>query len=295
MAFRMIDVADAGAVGDSLAAIADHPPELEHRLLTARLADFERYFGVDHEITRVALGGSTPSAAASAMIEGSVLSSAARTRQAVTAGAIDRDDPAVNLVAVLIPYYVEFQREYAGLEARERQLASDLGRARFEVYGSEVPPDATSSPRITDGVVKRYEYNGTLAPPYTTFFGIYDRYYSHERKLDWELPGRWTTPPGGLDLRTPLNFVSTADTYGGNSGSPAVTPELALVGLNFDRNIEGLSRDFIYLPERGRNIMVDVRAIRAALDRVYSTDRILAEIETGRVFVTEVEAEAVRR
>jgi len=211
------------------------------------------------------------------------------------AGAIDRDDRAVNLVAVLIPYYVEFQREYSGLEARERQLASDLGRARFEVYGSEVPPDATSSPRITDGVVKRYEYNGTLAPPYTTFFGIYDRYYSHERRLDWELPGRWTTPPSGLDLRTPLNFVSTADTYGGNSGSPAVTPELALVGLNFDRNIEGLSRDFIYLPERGRNIMVDVRAIRAALDGVYSTDRILAEIETGRLFATEDEAEAVRR
>jgi hypothetical protein len=77
-------------------------------------------------------------------------------------------------------------------------------------------------------------------------------------------------------------------------GSPAVTPELALVGLNFDRNIEGLTRDFIYLPERGRNIMVDVRAVRAALDQVYSTDRILAEIETGRLFATEGEAETVR-
>jgi hypothetical protein len=73
-----------------------------------------------------------------------------------------------------------------------------------------------------------------------------------------------------------------------------VTPELALVGLNFDRNIEGLTRDFIYLPERGRNIMVDVRAVRAALDQVYSTDRILAEIETGRLFATEGEAETVR-
>jgi len=144
-------------------------------------------------------------------------------------------------------------------------------------------------------VVKSYEYNGTVAPPYTTFFGVYDRYFSHEKKFDWELPGRWTTPPAGLDLRTPLNFVSTADTYGGNSGSPAVTPELELVGLNFDRNIEGLSRDFIYLPERGRNIMVDARAIRAALDQVYSTDRILAEIETGRLFMTETEAEGARR
>jgi len=295
MAFRMMGAPNAAAVGDSLAGIAGHPAELEQQLLTARLTDFERYFGSDHEITSNALQGMTPAAAAAAMIGQSALGSAASTQQALAAGTIGRDDPAVSLVAVIQPYYDEYRRDYTRLVARERQLASDLGRVRFEVYGSEIPPDATSSPRITDGVVKRYEYNGTWAPPYTTFFGIYDRYFSHEKKLDWELPGRWTTPPAGLDLRTPLNFVSTADTYGGNSGSPAVTPELELVGLNFDRNIEGLSRDFIYLPERGRNIMVDARAIRAALHQVYSTDRILAEIETGRLFTTESDAEGVRR
>jgi hypothetical protein len=295
VALAMMETDDAGVIRDSLAAIPDHPPELEWRLLTARFADLERYLGADHEITRAALGGSTPSAGATAMIEQSVLGSAKRTDQAIAAGAISRDDPAVNLVAVMIPYYVEYQQQYQRLGSRERQLASDLGRARFEIFGSEIPPDATSSPRITDGVVQRYEYNGTLAPPYTTFFGLYDRYYSHEKKLDWDLPARWRRPPTGLDLRTPLNFISTADTYGGNSGSPAVTPELALVGLNFDRNIEGLSRDFIYLPERGRNIMVDARAIWAALDQVYSTDRILAEIATGRLFRTEGEAEAARR
>ena len=295
VALAMMETDDAGVIRDSLAAIPDHPPELEWRLLTARFADLERYLGADHEITRAALGRSTPSAGATAMIEQSVLGSAKRTDQAIAAGAISRDDPAVNLVAVMIPYYMEYQQQYQRLGSRERQLASDLGRARFEIFGSEIPPDATSSPRITDGVVQRYEYNGTLAPPYTTFFGLYDRYYSHEKKLDWDLPARWRRPPTGLDLRTPLNFISTADTYGGNSGSPAVTPELALVGLNFDRNIEGLSRDFIYLPERGRNIMVDARAIWAALDQVYSTDRILAEIATGRLFRTEGEAEAARR
>ena len=109
---------------------------------------------------------------------------------------------------------------------------------------------------------------------------------------DWDLPYRWRTPPAGLDLGTPLNFVSTADTYGGNSGSPAIRPDLSLVGLNFDRNMEGLSRDFIYLPERGRNIMVDARAILAALDHAYDLDRIARELVTGRVFATEAEADA---
>jgi hypothetical protein len=87
--------------------------------------------------------------------------------------------------------------------------------------------------------------------------------------------------------------VSTADTYGGNSGSPAVTRELALVGLNFDRNIEGLSRDFIYLPDRGRNIMVDVRAIREALEKVYGARRIVDEITAGSR--ERVEAEGASR
>jgi hypothetical protein len=225
----------------------------------------------------------------------SALADADRTRAAIEAGTLGREDPAIRLVAALLPHYDDYRRQFLGALSQERELASDLGRARFAVYGRDVPPDATSSPRITDGVVLPYEYNGTLAPPYTTFFGMYDRYYSHEQALDWELPGRWQTPPAGFDLGTPLNFVSTADTYGGNSGSPAVTPELRLVGLNFDRNIDGLSRDFIYLPERGRNIMVDARAIYASLDVVYDAQRIVGEVTTGRLFRTEEEAAAVRR
>ncbi len=196
---------------------------------------------------------------------------------------------------MLVPAYSAFQRAYAPLQAEERELASRLGRVKFEVYGREVAPDATSSPRITDGVVSGFEYNGTVAPPYTTFFGIYDRHYGHPGSVDWQLPERWRTPPPDLDLSTPLNFVSTADTYGGNSGSPAVTKDLALVGLNFDRNIQGLSRDYIYLPERGRNIMVDARAVHAALDHAYDADRIVQELLTGRLFATEADADRAGR
>jgi len=67
------------------------------------------------------------------------------------------------------------------------------------------------------------------------------------------------------------------------------------VGLNFDRNINGLSRDFIYLPEQGRNVMVDVRAIRAALSVVcvvYGADRIVAEMVAGLMYESEEEADA---
>ena len=270
-------------IRDSLLRVADQPADLERRLLIERFADFERYFGSDHPITQVALNGQTPEAAAVQLLEASQFATLTRTAEAFADDALDSRDPALLIAEVVLPVLQDYQRGYFRLTAEERDLASDLGRARFEVYGQSVAPDATFSPRITDGIVSGYAYNGTLAPPYTTFYGLYDRYFGHSGAIDWALPERWRTPPEGLDLGTPLNFVSTADTYGGNSGSPAVTPELALVGLNFDRNINGLSRDFIYLPERGRNVMVDVRAIHAALDVVYNADRIVQELTTGQL------------
>ena len=283
------------ALGDSVLAVDDKPYELEWRYLAARLADLADAYGPNHAITRAALAGQTPEQAAQRLLRESVLRDAAAVTAALEAGTLAATDPMLQLVNALLPEYQRYLMALNRLTPEERRLASDLGRVRFEVYGREVPPDGSSSPRITDGVVRSYEYNGTVAPPYTTFFGLYDRHRAHQGAFDWALPERWHEPPAGLDLRTPLNFVSTADTYGGNSGSPAVTPELELVGLNFDRNIEGLSRDFIYLPERGRNIMVDVRAIRASLDHVYDLDRIVLELDTGQLFTTEEEADAARR
>ncbi len=283
------------AVKTALLRIRDHPPRLERLYLTARLTAFQRYLGVDHAITRSVLRGQSPADAAAALLQNSLLADGERTAKAVADDAVKPDDPAIRVADAFLPTYekyLEASREYG---REEEQLESDLGRLRFAVYGRDIPPDGTFSPRITDGTVMGYEYNGTQAPPYTTFFGLYDRYNSHGPGTEWDLPERWRTPPSGLKLSTPLNFVSTSDTYGGNSGSPAVTPALELVGLNFDRNIEGLSRDFIYLPERGRNVMVDVRAISAALDYVYDADRIVMELMTGRLFESEAAADAAAR
>jgi hypothetical protein len=145
-----------------------------------------------------------------------------------------------------------------------------------------VPPDATFSLRIADGAVRGYEYNGTLAPTHTTFHGLYDRHrsfspmYRDQSENPWRLPQRWQTPPAGLDLGTALNFVSTADIIGGNSGSPVLDRELRVVGLVFDGNIESLPGDYIYLPERNRTVAVDARGILEALDD-YDMDRPVVE------------------
>ncbi|HEX9886225.1 MAG TPA: S46 family peptidase [Longimicrobiales bacterium] len=275
----------------ALARIDDHEAPLEAELLALRMEDLLVSLHRDDPLIGLALRGGTPAEAAARLLETSALATSEGTASALAAGTLERD-PAVELGRALAPRIAAWREGEAALAALESELAADLGRARFEVYGTEMAPDATSSPRITDGVVKGYEYNGTLAPPYTTLFGLYDHFHSYGQNPEWNLPERWRTPPAGLDLATPLNFVSTADTYGGNSGSPAVTRDLAIVGLNFDRNIEGLSRDFIYLPERGRNIMVDVRAILETLDDLYDADRIVMELLTGELFRTEAEADA---
>ncbi|MDT8437100.1 MAG: S46 family peptidase, partial [Gemmatimonadota bacterium] len=290
LALGWLEARDAGQPDDSLALlrteierVTDQPPPLEAMLLTERLRDFRRFLGADHEIVRTVLAGRTAEQAAADLLAGSVLASSDELLAALDAGTLDPADPGLEFARAVRPAYRAYLEVVNRLGPEESRLESDLGRARFAVFGRDVPPDGTFSPRIADGVVRGYEYNGTLAPPHTTFYGLYDRYVSHGRGegigAEWDLPLRWRTPPAGLDLGTPLNFVSTTDSYGGNSGSPAVTPELELVGLNFDRNIDGLSRDFIYLPERGRNVMVDVRAIREALEKVYEADRVLAELE----------------
>ena len=192
-------------------------------------------------------------------------------------------DPALQIVRGYLPTFIQFQRVVSDVFPQEEEIAAELGKARFAVYGTSVPPDATFSLRIADGVVKGYPYNGTQAPWFTTFYGLYDRHFSFPGRDEWALPDRWKTPPPGLDLSTPLDFVSTADIIGGNSGSPVLDKDLDVVGLVFDGNIESLPGDYIYLPALNRTVAVDIRAILAALNHVYGMGRLATEMTTGRL------------
>jgi hypothetical protein len=279
------------AVRARMLAIPDQPPSLERKFLTARLADLQYYLPASSPIVASGIGNRTIAQAVDRLLNESALATNEKLEAAITAGKLTASDPALQLAAAMTPLLDEYRRTATRLAISESDLGSQLGRVRFEINGTDVPPDASSSPRITDGIVKGYEYNGTLAPAFTTFYGLYDRHYSFPTVADWALPKRWLPAPPKLDLNTPLDFVSTADTYGGNSGSPTVTRDLSLVGLNFDRNINGLSRDFIYLPEAGRNVMVDVRAVREALDDVYDLDRIVQELLTHKLYRTEAAAD----
>ena len=289
LAFQYVNMRGGGAPAEAVAelmanmrSVGRQPLELQRRLLAARLEEFERCFGANSEIARQILAGRSPEAAARAILERSVLTDSAGAVSAMEGGMLTEMDPAIQLVTAIVPRIGPFQGNFARLTEEERSLARRIGRARFEIYGTTDPPDATFSLRIADGIVLPYEYNGTMAPIHTTYFGLYDRFHSFGPDTDWHLPERWRTPPPRFDLSTPLNFVSTADIIGGNSGSPVINSDLELVGVVFDGNIESLPGEYIYLPEKNRAVTVDAGGIMEALEHIYGAERLVAELRAGQ-------------
>ncbi len=261
------------------------PTDLEVALTEARLQDFAYYFGQDDEVVRTALAGSSPAQRAQALVSASAFATAAGTEAAFDGDLTAAGDPALAIAAAIWPRYIAFQQQAAVLGAQASELSGQLGRARFEVYGTDIPPDATFSLRINDGVVQGYPYNGTVAPPYTSFYGLYDRHYAFQPDADnaqfFTLPGSWLPIPADLDLTTPYNFVTTNDIIGGNSGSPMLNRDLEIVGIAFDGNIQSLPGDYIYLPEQNRTVGVDSRGMMEALEAVYDAERLVEELRTG--------------
>jgi len=167
------------------------------------------------------------------------------------------------------------------LNARDTQASERIARALLAVFGNTVSPDATFSLRIQDGEVMGYPYNGTIAPPFTTFYGLYDRFYSFGQKSPFDLTPRWVAHRDSLNLSTPFNAVSTCDIIGGNSGSPVINKNAEIVGLIFDGNIEDQPLRFLYSEAVGRAGWVDSRGIIEALRDVYDAGA-LADEMTGR-------------
>lgn len=259
-------------------------PELDIMILGAQLEDAVQLLGQDDPFIRDALQGKMPDAAAAAIVNGSALPDSAKLASLLAnpAEVSTSADPAIRLMRAALPRLRTAFQEYQRLTDAEELRTGRLARALFQVYGTTIPPDATFTLRIADGVVKGYEYNGTIAPVFTTFYGLYDRHYSHPGRPDWALPDRWLKPPADFNLATPLDLVATNDIIGGNSGSPMINTAGQVVGLIFDGNIESLPGDFIYATETNRAVAVHSAGILEALRHLYRTTRIVAELEAAR-------------
>jgi hypothetical protein len=166
-------------------------------------------------------------------------------------------------------------------------------QAMLDRAGGVLAPDANSTLRVTYGQVKGVESrDGLIYKPQTTLEGILEK---HTGSGDFDAPqkqldaikalraGKKTVfyDPGVKDV--PVNFLSTVDTTGGNSGSPTLNAKGQLVGLLFDGTYESVSSDYLFDSVKTRSIHVDSRYMLWNMAEVDGAKRLLDEMGVSLV------------
>jgi hypothetical protein len=259
-------------------------PEMEEAALTAWMVEARNVLGRDDPFIRAALGDAEPAEVVGrAVRETKLIDPAARKAllEGSAAAVTSSTDPMITLARRVEPV-IRALREWneRNITAVETANGTRIAQARFAVYGKSMPPDANGHLRLVYGTVKGYEEDTTLVPYKTTFFGLYDRNLSFNDRHPFDLPQRFKDRRDKLDLATPLNFVYTADTIGGNSGSPVINRRGEVVGLNFDSNNQKLSNRYWYIEdaEGSRAVGVHSAGIIEALRKIYDAHELVAEL-----------------
>ena len=250
--------------------------------LTASLELAQTELGANDPFIKAALNGRSPQQAATALVNGSKLADPAVRRKLVDGGeaaVAASDDPMIVLARQLDPMRRELTKWLEdNVQSVQQRAGEQLGKARFAVYGKSTYPDATFTLRLSYGQVQGYPMNGTKAPPKTTFYGLFDRANGFNFEGPFYLPSRYMENKDKLTLSTPLNFVTTNDIIGGNSGSPVINAKAEIVGLIFDGNIESLVGDFVYDGTANRAVAVHTGAMTEALTKLYGAGRLVDEL-----------------
>lgn len=263
--------------------------DMSRELLLFQINSSCEYLNADYPLLKKITNGKKGNDALEYMLSHSNVTSRDKVTELANKGAdaiLNSNDPFIYFIIHSKERRDQLSQKMAALTEQEEAYNQDLGRALFEVYGTSIPPDATFTLRISDGVVKGFEYNATEAPAFTTFYGLYDRFYAFGKKFPWNLPERWQNPPSEFDLETPFNFVSTNDIIGGSSGSPIINKDAEIVGVAFDGNIESLPGNFIYSDEKNRCVGVHSAGMIEAIKDMYHAYRLSDELLQGKMILT---------
>jgi len=242
--------------------------------------------GRDDPFIKAVLGNKTPEEAAKYLVANTKLYDVNFRKKLIEGGekAVKKcKDPLIVLARKIDPILrdnIKWNKEH--MESIFNVATEKIAKARFEIYGKDIYPDATFTLRLSYGSVKGYPMNGTKAPYKTTLYGLYDRALSFDNKGPFMLPQRFWDNKDKLDLSTPVNFVSTCDIIGGNSGSPVINKNAEVVGLIFDGNIESLPGRFMYDETKNRAVAVHTAYISEALRKLYGADKLADELEGGK-------------
>ncbi len=206
-----------------------------------------------------------------------------------TADILATKEPFVELAVALHPFGEE-QREKRKAQAGAAQRLRPLYmKALLEKSGGLVAPDANSTLRVTFGRVQGVTpRDGMIYTAQTTMQGIVDKatgtgdFNAPKKQLDaiaafksGKKPSMFADPRLG---DVPVNYLSSVDTTGGNSGSATINAKGELVGLLFDGTFDTIASDFLYDPVKTRSIHVDTRYMLWVMSEVDGATNLLDEL-----------------
>ena len=256
--------------------------DLEEVMLTESLQESLDRLGPDDPFVKAALGGRSPAEAAKEAVQGTKLYDVTARRFLVEGGTravAESSDPLIALARRIDPMYREQRKWFEdSIQSVEAAEGNRIAKARFAAYGKSAYPDATFTLRLSYGKVAGYELGTTFVPYKTTMYGLYDRAASFDDKPPFDLSPLEARRRDAVDLSTPLDFVTTNDIIGGNSGSPVLDRNGDLVGLIFDGNIQSLSGRYAYSDEQSRAVAVHAGAILEALKSLYRMKGLAKEL-----------------
>ena len=257
-------------------------PGYEEARLAGELGEIVYQYGPTHPLVVELVGDSTPEAVARAAIAGTKLADVAVRKRLVEGGreAVEAsDDPLIRLMRRVEPYDRELEelvRER--VEAVETRAGERIAEAYFAVHRDDTYPDATFTLRLSFGRAVPYEAGGEEVPWHTTIGGLFERAERFGNEPPFEVPPALAAAKERVELSTPLDFLSTNDIIGGNSGSPVIDRDGNFLGVVFDGNLWMLPNRFVYSEEKARSISVDARAILEALTEVYPAGHVAEEL-----------------
>ena len=253
-------------------------PELEQLSLEFWLSKLREYLTADAPATKIFLGKDSPEVLSTRLSKSGLSDPALRRRlwDGGIAAIRASDDPMIRYVlatdAASRAVRKDWETQVSGPVDR---AAERIAKARFAVYGTAAYPDATFSLRLTYGKVTGWNNNGTNVGPFTRFGGLWER---ASGQFPFNLAPRWVQAQGKVDPNTIFDFVSNNDIIGGNSGSPVIDAQGAVIGAVFDGNIDSLGGAFGFDPRVNRAVSVSTTAITEALRKVYDNPALVAEL-----------------
>ena len=270
----------------------DYSPEVEKALATALLTRYAERIPAEKQPISIREGiaeyGSAK-AYVEMIFEKSIYASRERFEEFMKNPDRDRllRDPMSRFAASVAYEHQQLAREVAAFDAPLAAAQRSYVASVLDMKGQpNLAPDANLTLRFTYGEIKGYQPRDVVTyGAKSTLEGVMEK----EDPNNWEYVvdpklkalyeaknyGRYANVDGSM----PVNFCATTHTTGGNSGSPVMNARGELIGLNFDRNWEGVGGDIEYLPNYQRSIILDIRYLLFIIDKFAGCQRLIDEIQ----------------